>query len=63
MRARTIVERMALVWQASLLVRFAPAAVSDAFCASRLGGAGAGVFGTLPTGTGTAAVIERHTPT
>ena len=63
MRARTIVERMALVWQASLLVRFAPAAVSDAFCASRLGGAGAGVFGTLPAGTDTAGVIERHTPT
>ncbi len=63
LRARTVVERMALVWQASLLVRFAPAAVSDAFCASRLGGAGAGVFGTLPAGTGTAPILERHTPT
>ena len=62
MRARAVVGRMALVWQASLLVRFAPAAVSDAFCASRLGGAGTGVFGSLPTGTDTAAVLERHTP-
>src|SRR6202163_724553 len=36
--ARRIVERMALVLQASLHVRHAPAAVSDAFCATRLGG-------------------------
>ncbi len=31
-RARSVVERMALVFQASLLVRFAPGAVADAFC-------------------------------
>lgn len=37
-RARRVVERMALVLQGSLLVRFAPTEVSDAFCASRLGG-------------------------
>jgi putative acyl-CoA dehydrogenase len=61
-RARSVVERMALVFQASLLIRFAPVAVSDAFCASRLGGAGAGMFGTLPTGTDTAAILERHAP-
>jgi putative acyl-CoA dehydrogenase len=60
-RARSVVERMALVFQASLLVRFAPVAVADAFCGSRLGG-GAGVFGTLPPGTDTASVLERHTP-
>ena len=39
-RARSVVERMALVFQASLLVRFAPDAVAEAFCGSRLGGAG-----------------------
>ncbi len=61
-RARSVVERMALVFQASLLVRFAPQAVADAFCASRLGRAGAGVFGTLPAGTDTAAILRRHTP-
>nr|BFE71184.1 hypothetical protein GCM10020092_044850 [Actinoplanes digitatis] len=36
--ARRVVERMAVVLQGSLLVRHAPAAVADAFCASRLGG-------------------------
>jgi putative acyl-CoA dehydrogenase len=57
-----VVERMALVFMASLLIRFAPAAVADAFCASRLGGGGAGMFGTLPAGTDTAAILERHAP-
>ncbi len=61
-RARSVVERMALAFQASLLVRFAPPAVADAFCASRLGGAGGGVFGTLPAGTDTTAILRRHTP-
>jgi putative acyl-CoA dehydrogenase len=61
-RARSLVERMAVVFQASLLVRFAPEAIADAFCASRLGGAGAGVFGTLPAGTDTAAILRRHAP-
>ena len=61
-RARTVVERMALVFQASQLVRFAPEAVADAFCASRLGDAGAGVFGTLPAGTDSTAIVARHTP-
>ena len=37
-RARRVVERMALCLQGSLLVRHAPAAVADAFCAARLAG-------------------------
>ena len=61
-RARSVVERMALVFQASLLVRFAPRAVADAFCGSRLGEAGAGAFGTLPAGTDTTSILARHTP-
>ena len=60
--ARSVVERMALVFQASLLVRFAPAAVADAFCGSRLAGTGAGTFGTLPTGTDLAGIVDRHAP-
>jgi hypothetical protein len=36
-RARRVVERMALCLQGSLLVRHAPPAVADAFCAARLG--------------------------
>ncbi|MET9858059.1 acyl-CoA dehydrogenase family protein [Streptomyces smyrnaeus] len=61
-RARRLVERMALVLQGSLLVRFAPPAVSDAFCASRLGGDWGAAFGTLPSGLDLAAIVERALP-
>jgi len=61
-RARRVVERLALALQGSLLVRYAPPAVADAFCASRLGGDGGLAFGTLPAGTDFAAIVERHTP-
>ena len=59
-RARRVVERMALVLQGSLLVRFGDPAVADAFCASRLGGDWGRAFGTLPAGTGFERIIERH---
>jgi len=58
-QARRLVERMALVLQGSLLVRHAPAAVADAFCASRLAGDWGHAFGTLPTGVDTAGVLDR----
>ncbi|GAA3563859.1 acyl-CoA dehydrogenase family protein [Amycolatopsis ultiminotia] len=58
-RARRVVESMALVLQGSLLVRYGAPAVSDAFCATRLGGDGGNAFGTLPPGTDTSAIIER----
>ncbi|MFD3942561.1 acyl-CoA dehydrogenase family protein [Streptomyces sp. NPDC058579] len=58
-RARRLVERMALVLQGSLLVRWAPSEVSDAFCASRLGGDWGTAFGTLPSTLDLGAVVER----
>jgi putative acyl-CoA dehydrogenase len=58
-RARHLVEQLALVFQGSLLVRHAPAAVADAFCGSRLAGDGGIAFGTLPVGVDTATIIER----
>jgi putative acyl-CoA dehydrogenase len=58
-RARRLVERLALALQASLLVRHAPAEVADAFCASRLAGDGGRAFGTLPPGTDFKAILER----
>ena len=61
-RARSIVERMALVFQGALLVRHAPAAVADAFCVSRLGGRHGNAFGTLPRGVDFAAIVERAAP-
>ncbi|RZU18213.1 acyl-CoA dehydrogenase family protein [Streptomyces sp. BK239] len=54
--ARRLVERMALALQASLLVRYAPPAIADAFCATRLGGDWGHAFGTLPDGPGGADV-------
>ncbi|GAA2082326.1 acyl-CoA dehydrogenase family protein [Streptomyces albiaxialis] len=62
-RARRLAENMALVLQGSLLVRYAPAAVADAFCASRLGGDSGLAFGTLPVGADTGAIVERALPT
>ncbi|WP_030405803.1 MULTISPECIES: acyl-CoA dehydrogenase family protein [Streptomyces] len=61
-RARRLVERMALVLQGALLVRYAPPAVADAFCASRLGGDWGAAFGTLPSGLDLAAIVERARP-
>jgi len=49
-RARRLVESMALALQGALAVRFAPPAVADAFCASRLGGDWGLALGTLPAG-------------
>ncbi|MDY7086130.1 MAG: isovaleryl-CoA dehydrogenase [Actinomycetota bacterium] len=60
--ARRVVERMALLLQASLLVRYAPPAVADAFCASRLDGDWGHTFGTLGRAAGTAAIVERAAP-
>jgi putative acyl-CoA dehydrogenase len=61
-RARRVVESLALALEGSLLVRYAPAAVADAFCASRLGGDHGLEYGTLPAGTDFSAIVERHTP-
>jgi putative acyl-CoA dehydrogenase len=61
-RARRVVESMALCLQGSLLVRHAPAAVADAFCASRLGDEGGLEYGTLPAGSDFEAIIARSLP-
>ncbi|MFL5848142.1 MAG: acyl-CoA dehydrogenase family protein [Solirubrobacteraceae bacterium] len=59
-RARRVVERMALSLQGSLMVRHAPPAVADAFVASRLDGDSGRAFGTLPAGVDFEAIIDRH---
>ncbi|MDQ0717104.1 putative acyl-CoA dehydrogenase [Streptomyces luteogriseus] len=61
-RARRLAERLALVLQGSLLVRFAPPQVADAFCAGRLGGDAGAAFGTLPHTLDLASVVERARP-
>ncbi|WP_093781493.1 acyl-CoA dehydrogenase family protein [Streptomyces sp. yr375] len=61
-RARRLAERFALVLQGSLLVRFAPPEVADAFCASRLGGDAGAAFGTLPHTLDLATIVDRAAP-
>jgi putative acyl-CoA dehydrogenase len=61
-RARRTVEHLALALQGSLLVRHAPPAVADAFCAARLQGDAGLSFGTLPKGADARAIVARHTP-
>ncbi|MGV9498292.1 DNA alkylation response protein [Streptomyces sp. NPDC003642] len=60
--ARRLVEDMALTLQASLLVRHAPPAVADAFCATRLGGDWGHAFGTLPEAADLDAIVRRSLP-
>ena len=60
--ARRLAQDVALAVQASLLARHAPDFVFDAFCRSRLGGGGAQVFGTLPSGLALPDIIRRAMP-
>ncbi|WP_151082009.1 acyl-CoA dehydrogenase family protein [Nocardioides cynanchi] len=61
--ARRLAGRMAACLQGSLLVRFAPPEVADAFCGSRLGTSYDGTYGTLTSpGTDLASIVERATP-
>jgi putative acyl-CoA dehydrogenase len=59
--ARRLVEQLALVWQGALLVQHSPAAIADAFCASRFTGSGR-AFGTLPVGLDVQAIVDRGRP-
>ncbi|WP_455386201.1 acyl-CoA dehydrogenase family protein [Acidihalobacter prosperus] len=60
--ARRLVARMALALQASLLIQAAPAAVAEAFVASRLGDEDGGTFGMLPAGLDVEAILRRALP-
>ncbi|MEP6867199.1 MAG: acyl-CoA dehydrogenase family protein [Novosphingobium sp.] len=59
--ARMMAERLALAFQASLLVRHAPAAVADAFCKARLDLRGL-AYGGLARGADCGAILERAFP-
>jgi putative acyl-CoA dehydrogenase len=56
---RRLTERIALVLQASLLVRHAPSAVADAFIASRIAGQNGFCFGTLPPSGNHHVIVDR----
>ena len=59
--ARLLVERLALAFQAAILLR-AQSPVADAFCRSRLGGQHGLALGTLPTDLDFGALIARVMP-
>jgi putative acyl-CoA dehydrogenase len=65
-QARRLVEALVLALQGALLLRHGDPAVSDAFCAARLGngpgGDHCGAFGTLPAGLDLRAIAERARP-
>ena len=68
-QARRVAGSLAVALQGSLLLRYAPTEVSDAFCATRFGGSGgglrdggagaAGVFGALPRGIPLRRLVDR----
>lgn len=62
--SRRLVERLAMTFQASLMVMHSPAEMAEAYAESRLGGAAGTTFGTLDAGLVTLAgptAIERAT--
>ncbi|MCZ4583543.1 acyl-CoA dehydrogenase family protein [Rhodococcus opacus] len=59
LRARTVVESMALALQASLLTRFSPTAVADAFVDARLGPDRTHEYGTLSPSADLQAILGR----
>jgi putative acyl-CoA dehydrogenase len=61
-QARALVERMALALQGALLVRHAPPAVADAFCAARLADRSGRQYGALPAGLDLEAICEGASP-
>ncbi len=61
-RARLLVEQLAVLLQASLLLRHGDPAVADLFCASRVAGERGHAFGTLEPGPELKSVIARHRP-
>ncbi len=60
-RARSLVERMALLLQAALLIKAGNSTVADAFCTARLGEGGS-MFGTLAPSPKLAEIVERARP-
>jgi putative acyl-CoA dehydrogenase len=58
-RSRHVVERMALLLQAVVLIKSGNAAIADSFCSSRLGGEHGLAFGTLGADAPVATLIER----
>jgi putative acyl-CoA dehydrogenase len=59
LRGRRVIELLALGLQGALLVQHSIPEVADAFCATRLGGNWGRAYGTLPSGLGLRAIVDR----
>jgi putative acyl-CoA dehydrogenase len=59
LRARRIVESIAIALQASLMAQHASGEAGDAFCASRLEGDWGRAFGTLSPAASCEAILKR----
>jgi putative acyl-CoA dehydrogenase len=62
LRARHIVECLALALEASVLLNAKNSQIADAFIASRLAGRRTGIYGTLSAGTPFRAIVDRARP-
>ena len=62
LRARHLVERMALALQAAVLLRAGPPELAASFCTSRLGGQQGLAYGTLPAGSPFEQLLARALP-
>lgn len=60
--ARRLIERLAVAWASSLLVRYGDQQVSDAYLASRIGGDWGAMFGTLPETDSLGFIARRAVP-
>ena len=61
-RARSVVEKLAIAWQASTLIQYGEKNVAEAYVKSRLSGYSGQYYGTLPTGLDVDALILRANP-
>jgi putative acyl-CoA dehydrogenase len=61
-RARSVVEKLAIAWQASTLIQYGNKDVASAYVRSRLTGYGGYYYGTLPADVDVKAIIERAKP-
>jgi len=62
LRARRFVERLAILFQASLLMRHGDSAVAEAYLATRIDGDRGYAFGTLPRHIDCKSIIDRARP-
>ncbi|EAT12731.1 DNA alkylation response protein [Bermanella marisrubri] len=58
-RARTVVEKLALAWQASTLIQFADRDIAKAYIDSRLTGKHGQYYGTLPASVDAQLIMQR----